>query len=727
MALADLEQRVALGAARDSEARFRAAFELNPAPAWLADAAGRVTAVSGRWRALTGLADAASLGSGWVAAVHGEDAPRTGAAWEQAVAAGADLDVEYRLRTADGALRWVRARARPQRDAEGRVVGWHGWTEDVQDRVRAERERATLLLAARGAADGLWGWELTTGEFFHSPRLGELLGYPPGELPQAGDLFGALAHPDDLPRYREAVEAQAERRAPLDVELRLGHRDGGWRWFRLRGQAEWDAAGRPLRVAGSAGDVSEQRTTEAALRESQTHLALLFSRAAVGLSELAPDGRFLRVNAELCRIVGRTPDEMTAVTFADVTHPDDVVRSVTAVSSVFAAGGSVRLEKRYLRPDGTAVVAESVVSLLEPEAGGEPSLLAVTTDLTAWRAAEAALRESEARFRQLADNVSEMFWLVELGPTLMDSRVIYVNPAYTRITGRPLASVDDTPVLAFDLIAPDDLPRALAALDAATLGEPGTVEYRLTTPAEAPAVVRTRVFPIRDGEGRVVRLGGLTEDVTEQRTLEERLRQAHKMEAVGRLAGGVAHDFNNLLTVISANLEFAQEALAAELPSDHPVGDDLAGIAHATVRARTLVRQLLAFSRRQPVQPRPVRLGALVRGAEPLLRRTLGEEITLAVDVAADAPTVHADPGQLEQVLLNLAANGRDAMLTPRHGHPGAGGTLTVAVDVVPPPADAPEAPRRARSRPRSSRRPARRCRAPRRGRGRSPPPRPWS
>jgi PAS domain S-box-containing protein len=538
------------------------------------------------------------------------------------------------------------------------------------------RDHTILEHAARSGSGGLWSWQLGDEVVFYSPRLRELLDYSEQEVPNTRAALRAVVHPDDLPRLRAAIWAHLERRTPFDLEVRARHKDGGWRWMWLRGQAEWDAAGQPMFMAGSASDVTGRRAAEAALLDSQARLALIFSRATVGLCELAPDGRFLRANAELCRIVGRTPEEMTRLSFADVTHPDDIVRSVDAVASVFASGGPARLEKRYLRPDGTAVVAESVVTLLDAEPGSEPTLLAVTVDLTARREAEAALRESEARFRQLADNVGEMFWLVELGPALADSRLLYVNPAYTRITGRPLDAVEPSPVLGMDQIAADDLPRVLEATRAVVAGESRTLEYRMSTAAGAHRVVRTRMFPVRGGAGGVARIAGLTEDVTDQRTLEERLHQAQKMEAVGKLAGGVAHDFNNLLTVVGAHLEFVR----ADLGPAHPAQEDLAGIAEAAGRARALVRQLLSFSRKQPVHPRPVHLGELVRGAERLLRRVVGEEIALAVHVDDGPLTVHADPGQLEQVLVNLAVNARDAMHTPRHGHPGSGGVLTIEV-----------------------------------------------
>jgi signal transduction histidine kinase/CheY-like chemotaxis protein len=165
--------------------------------------------------------------------------------------------------------------------------------------------------------------------------------------------------------------------------------------------------------------------------------------------------------------------------------------------------------------------------------------------------------------------------------------------------------------------------------------------------------------------------------------LEARLRQAQKMEALGQLAGGIAHDFNNLLTVIGGNVDLLHGDLPPELPEGHPARRDLEEITHAAERARGLVRQLLTFSRQQPVKPERLRVGDAVRRIERLLRRVIGEEITLAVDTADAGAVVLADAGQLEQIVMNLAANARDAMLTPLHGTAGTGGTLHIGVDAV--------------------------------------------
>ncbi len=180
--------------------------------------------------------------------------------------------------------------------------------------------------------------------------------------------------------------------------------------------------------------------------------------------------------------------------------------------------------------------------------------------------------------------------------------------------------------------------------------------------------------PVRDGAGAITGAVSVFVDVSERAALQAQLRQALKMEAIGQLAGGVAHDLNNLLTVINGSLEFVQEDLDANHHSHH----DIEQIVHAASRATALVRKLLAFSRKQTLTPRTANVGQLVRGTGTLLRRVIGEEITLEIALADDVGSVRVDAHQFEQVLINLAVNARDAMLSTEHGHDGAGGTLSL-------------------------------------------------
>jgi two-component system cell cycle sensor histidine kinase/response regulator CckA len=279
------------------------------------------------------------------------------------------------------------------------------------------------------------------------------------------------------------------------------------------------------------------------------------------------------------------------------------------------------------------------------------------------KSAERDLSESEKRFRQLAENISEVFWVTDLA----EREVLYVSPAYETIWGRTCKSLLEQPDSFFDAIHPEDRPRVINTLrDESSF--PYELEYRIVRPDGSARWIRNRAFPVRDAAGVVIRIAGMAEDVTEKRQLEMQLRQSQKMEAIGRLAGGVAHDFNNLLSVI-----FGHSALlAASSPSQERLRESVAEINGAAERAAALTQQLLAFGRRQVIEPKVLDFGSLLADAGDLLRRLIGEDVHLTMTLSPDLSRVNIDPGQINQVLMNLALNARDAM--PQ------GGELTIEI-----------------------------------------------
>jgi PAS domain S-box-containing protein len=276
-----------------------------------------------------------------------------------------------------------------------------------------------------------------------------------------------------------------------------------------------------------------------------------------------------------------------------------------------------------------------------------------------YRESETTLRGSEEKYRALVDGVKDVIFA--LAP---DGEVTALNLAFEDVTGWPREEWLGRPFV--ELLHVDDVPRALELLRMAPRGQQrptaqlrvrtSQVDYRL-------GEVHTSV-QLRDGE--VVAVLGIVRDITDRVRLEAQLRQAQKMEAVGRLAGGVAHDFNNLLTAISSY----SELLLTDLAREDPRRADVEEIRKATERAAGLTRQLLAFSRRQVLQPKVVDLNAVIAGAERLLRRLIGEDIALVTRLDPELGAVKADAGQLEQVIINLAVNAREAMRD--------GGTLTL-------------------------------------------------
>jgi len=263
-------------------------------------------------------------------------------------------------------------------------------------------------------------------------------------------------------------------------------------------------------------------------------------------------------------------------------------------------------------------------------------------------------RSAEERFRELAETIDEVFWITDA----QKSRMLYVSPAFERIWGRPGESLHDSPLSWVESIHPEDRARVSQAATTEQVTGDYDEEYRIVRPDGTIRWIRDQAFPVRDAAGRVLRVVGVARDITERHDLEKQFRQAQKMEAVGQLAGGVAHDFNNILTAIQFN--------AALLQSTDGLPDEAVECAQdielAVQRATALTRQLLTFSRKQVMQTRNVDLNTVVTELTSMLRRIIGEDVVVQVQCAADPLPVHADPGMIEQVIMNLAVNARDAM-----------------------------------------------------------------
>ncbi|MGH3103067.1 MAG: ATP-binding protein [Gaiellaceae bacterium] len=287
------------------------------------------------------------------------------------------------------------------------------------------------------------------------------------------------------------------------------------------------------------------------------------------------------------------------------------------------------------------------------------------------------LRAAEARYRTLVEHLPLATYIDAL-----DGKTSYISPQIEPMLGYPARLWLDTPEFFADLIHPDDRDRVLAEVaDWRESGRPFRSEYRLLAGDGRPVWVLDETVLVRDEDGRSMFRHGFFLDVTaqkeaehEQARLEEELRQSQKMESVGRLAGGVAHDFNNLLMAISG---YGDLALARLGPDAGALRANLEGIKQAAERATSLTRQLLAFSRKQILQPKVLDLNGVVAGMDGLLRRLIGEDVEVVTVFDPAVGRVEADPGQLEQVLVNLAINARDAM-------PG-GGTLTIETASAPP------------------------------------------
>ncbi|MBK6306066.1 MAG: PAS domain-containing protein [Gemmatimonadetes bacterium] len=337
-------------------------------------------------------------------------------------------------------------------------------------------------------------------------------------------------------------------------------------------------------------------------------------------------------------------------------HPEDLPRLVETMQRDHEPSAGFAVALRVVRGDGSVLRTEAQARNLYVD-GVRTGRLTLVSDVTERYRMEAALHESEELFRELAENIDAVFYLARPDATGVD----YVSPGFWSIWGRTPAELQEQPELWMDAIHPDDRDRVLEAFEVDRAGF--HAEYRIVRPDGSERWISDRSFPVRDAAGKLVRIAGVATDETTRRTLEMQLLQAQRLESIGRLAGGVAHDFNNLLTVILSHAAFARQDLAT-------ADEDLAAIEQAGARASELTAQLLAFARRQVIEPRIIDLNVLTTQIDRMLRRLIGEHVQLETVLEPQLWPVRVDPAQMEQVLLNLAVNARDAMPN--------GGTLTL-------------------------------------------------
>jgi len=411
--------------------------------------------------------------------------------------------------------------------------------------------------------------------------------------------------------------------------------------------------GKPARLA-LVEDITARLVTERALRQSEAEFRAMADASPAGIAMMTPEGGVRYLNDTALRLIGMPMERALAGGWVDGCHPDDRERVAASWAAAAAARRNHVDAGRFLHPDGRVFWWRMRTSPIW--AGAQcHGHVAVIVDETEQRAAEEALRESEERFRQLAEHIPAVVYLVEP----QSGSMVFISPAYERIWGRTRASLYANPFSFLDAVYDDDRERVIAAYrERLTRLD---IDYRITTPDGDLVWIEDLQFPIRRGDGSIYLVAGLAFDVTRRMRLETRLIESQKMESLGRLAGGVAHDFNNLLTVILSYAELLKDT-AQQQPASGELVSGLVEIENAGQRAASLTRQLLTFARRQMVDPRVVDLNAQVIAAEAFVRHMVGRQVLLTIAPEALVPTARLDANQLDQVLMNLVANARDAM-----------------------------------------------------------------
>ena len=467
-----------------------------------------------------------------------------------------------------------------------------------------------------------------------------------------GRCFVPLVPKEDQDRVQQHF-------ASLDADNPVGtheHRviaaNGETRWQQWTNRAITDESGRVVEFQGAGRDITERKEAEDALRESEARYRAIFGAIGDGMVVHDDGGVIIDANEVTCSRLGRAIGELRGMNIRELITGEHAPLVSEHVQKARTKGSSA-FETVFVHKSGRAIPCDVFEQPIEY--GGQAAILSVARDITERKRAE---RELEALLRLHQSTTATMpssLLVLDAGLNVLMANQHYLEESgvgAAEVVGKNIADVFPASLLAQESLL--ERIRSVAGVG----GQDEELGIRLPSSDSPNRCLNIRVRGIRALDRGQPAVLVVIDDVTQQRKLEEQLRQSAKMEAVGKLAGGIAHDFNNVLTGITGYTHF----LLRDAASGSDATRDLTRIRELADRAASLTAQLLAFSRKQPLSPVPLDLNAFVKGMLDLLRRLTYESIELAFAAAADLGTVRVDPGQFEQVLLNLVVNARDAM-----------------------------------------------------------------
>ena len=601
----------------------------------------------------------------WLTHTHPDDVDWCSNYCREASLKGEDFEFQYRMIAADGRVVWLHDIVTVVRLDYG-TIRLRGVMFDItvrkesEDSLRASEERLRVIFDTSHSGiiminpDGNISFANKCMAEMFSCTLPELIGSPylnrlhPEELQACDNLLDQLMN-------RESDNASTERHY-----LRC---DGSDFWGYVTGTRLKTASGTPQALIAVVTDISDRKAKELALLEEIARWQMMMEHSRDGIVILDAEIRTVRdVNPAFAEMLGYSRSEMSGM------HPWDwdikYTREEIEAMSAAHAEGDFFFETRMRCKDGT--IREVEVSSTLTELGGERLFYCICRDITERKQGEAALKEATQRLQLAVSSGHLGIWDWDVvNDELVWNKRMYELYGVSKDTFRMSRETW------IKCLHPDDVAMALEEMRAALNGEKKyDFEFRIVHPDGETKFIKSNAVVIRDEAGKALRIIGMNMDITERKHTEGQLRQAQKMEAIGQLAGGVAHDFNNILTAIYGYCS----VLLLKMGNDSPFRSDIDHIYAAAEKATNLAKSLLAFSRKQIMTPKKVDLNGIVMNVGKMLTRIIGEDIVLKMACTGKPLRVLADSGQIEQVLMNLATNARDAMLN--------GGALTIETGV---------------------------------------------
>jgi PAS domain S-box-containing protein len=666
------EQRKAEDSLRRSEAIYHDLVETSHDLIWQCDAQGRYVYLNPAWEPVIGYTVEEMLGRRFADFQTPAQAERDSREFARLLRGSEVRGYETVHKAKDGRDIYLVFNAKFVRDSAGQVTGTRGTAYDVTERKRIEdavREREFWIRESQRVAHiGSYVLDIPSGRWTGSETLDAVFGIGK-DYERSVSGWSALIHPDDRERMNGHLAGIVAQKARFDADYRIVRQsDGEERWVSGLGELVLDGRGVPVKMLGTIQDITDRKRAEHALLKSeQRYKQLLESVTSYMYAVTVENGRAVStVHGPGCvAVTGYAAEEYAAdpLLWYRMVHDQDKQLVLRQAEDVLAGGHPGPVEHRVRHKTGAVVWVRSTVVPHTDDEGRLTSYDGLIADIT-------AQRRAEEFSLNILENVDEGFLVID-----RDYTVLSANKAFSRLVGR-----DPREVIGRKCY---EVSHRISRRPCFDEGEDCAVRHAFRTETPHTVVqahhdahgnslsIETKAFPLRDDAGRVVAAIEILNNITDKKRLEDQLRHSQKMEAVGLLAGGISHDFNNILTAIIGYGNLVK----MKMPADDPLQPYIEQILSSSARAANLTQGLLAFSRKQLINPRPLEVNDAARRFERLLQRVIGEDVELRTDLAPGEMTILADPSQLEQVLMNLATNARDAM--PR------GGTLTVRTETA--------------------------------------------
>ena len=657
----DITEKIqAESALRDSEQRLMLAQSAAHVGVWDCDLRTNVTLISGEYARIHGLApDHPPLKhEEWLGLVHPADRERVETLLTESIEKMHVWDHEFRVVWPDGSVHWLLGKGTIFRDAMGRPVRIAGVTIDITERKCAEaalrESEERLRFAQEVASIGTFDWNFETGVNMWTPELEALYDLPQGFFPATQLAWEDLIHPDDRAQAVQRVKESYETGAPVEGEWRIILRDGRVRWLFARWQVFKNAAGKPLRMMGVNMDVTNRKSMEEALRQSEERfrLAVQATNDAVWDIDLATGT--VSWNEMYTTLFGRPPETSKSWQWwIDRIHPEDRERTSEGLRSAISGSESTwTCEYRFQRVDGTWAYLYDRAYIARDPSGSAWRVIGAMQDLTQRKRVEAELRESEERFRNMADTAPVMIWVAD-----SDANCTFTNRSWLIFTGRTLEQEMGHGWTTS--IHPDDLDRCFAIFSSVVDARQNfQIEYRARRADGKYRCLLGNAVPRLGSDGSFEGYIGSCVDITDLKLAHEERLAEQKLETVGMLAGGIAHDFNNLLGGVLAY----SDLVLAELASGSGPAEGVQNIRGAAIRGAEIVRQLMVYTGEETEELKLVSVSAIVQEMLELLKVSVSKHVTVKTDLGRQLPGVHAIPAQIRQIVMNLITNASEAI-----------------------------------------------------------------